>query len=183
MVISKESTKNHRRPLTYPVLWVSFRFIPEPVLNMDETMLAVNAKKVKVYVPRSVKSAKRLDKVKLSMHITLICWIAADGTALKQTAILPLKHFPADLEPLQDNWSGSSTGWIDEAIYSRLERPKRLQSSWRMRTSSLPPSPPTRLTFCSRWIGECSVRSRIPSLPCERRSPPAAQRRKSGCHF
>ena len=86
---------------------------------MDETMLAVLSKKVKVYFPRDLKYPKVLDRVKSSMHITLLSCIGADGTSLPVTAILPLKHFPRDLEPIADSyaWAGQASGWIDEAIW------------------------------------------------------------------
>jgi hypothetical protein len=86
---------------------------------MDETMLAVKSRRVKVLVPSDLKCAVVPARVRETKHITLVMCISADGLVLKPTAILPLKHFPMELEPIGDVfcWSGSSTGWINDDIY------------------------------------------------------------------
>jgi hypothetical protein len=87
---------------------------------MDETMLVVKDKKVKSYVPKDMKTAKRKPPAKPPCHITIILCIAADGTSLKPTAILPVVHMPGELDDTvlaMFNWGGSSSGWITELLF------------------------------------------------------------------
>ena len=92
---------------------------PTFIFNMDETMLARKNKNVKVYAPRDLKNPKRIEQVTRSMHITLVCAVAADGSTLKTTVILPLKHFPRELQDMSEefHWAGQQAGWIDSSIY------------------------------------------------------------------
>jgi hypothetical protein len=94
-------------------------FDPRTIFNMDETMLEISGRKVKVLTPRWVKRAVKAKKVKESMHITLVACIAASGPPLTPTAILPLKFFPKDLSRIAGvfSWAGSSSGWINESIF------------------------------------------------------------------
>ena len=82
-------------------------------------MLAVKGRKVKVICPIDVKTPVLGANTKEKQHITLIVCISADGYATKPTAILPLKFWPKNLEPIVNMfaWSGTSSGWISEEVF------------------------------------------------------------------
>ena len=96
-----------------------FRFDNRFVFNMDETMLAVKGRKVKVICPIDIKTPVLGANTKEKQHITLIVCVSADGYATVPTAILPLKFWPKDLEPIVNmySWSGTSSGWITEEVF------------------------------------------------------------------
>ena len=91
------------------------------MFNVDETMLALLDKRLKVYTITDNLKPKKIDQIKNLRHITLVCCVAADGEAMQPTIILPLKFFPADLTDHAEtfHWAGSSTGWITDTIYRR----------------------------------------------------------------
>lgn len=86
---------------------------------MDETMAEIASKSVKVIVPRDMKNPASRTPDARGMHITVILCIAADGTHVTPTLILPLKHFPEDCIALAHryHWSGQEEGWITEQIF------------------------------------------------------------------
>ena len=88
---------------------------------MDETWITVDERKTKVIVPREYKEASTIANNEKVMHITLVMCLCADGFPIPTTAILPLKHFPKDLQHQHDLfcWSGSESGWINEEIFEK----------------------------------------------------------------
>lgn len=98
------------------------RFDPRLVFNMDETMLQVSANsRTKVVVPREMSNPRAKSDSGVAWHITMILCVCADGSAVKPTIILPLKHFPQELDEMADSyhWAGHDSGWITEELFSQ----------------------------------------------------------------
>lgn len=92
---------------------------PEFMFNMDETMVDASKRSTKVIVPRESLPLKLDCRENEGFHITLVLCVAADGTAMKPSIILPLKQFPLELEEIVGKfyWAGQSNGWINGAIF------------------------------------------------------------------
>ena len=88
---------------------------------MDESWVMVNKAKAKVIAKSDWTQAPAFEEDAISMHITTIMCICADGSTLPTTAILPLVHFPDDLQQYHKFlcWSGSKKGWITTEIYTK----------------------------------------------------------------
>lgn len=87
--------------------------------NMDETMLDSTSKKIRVLIPSDSVPVRISSNESEGMHITLVFCIAADGSHVKPSLILPLKTFPISLADFADHfhWAGQSSGWITAEIF------------------------------------------------------------------
>ena len=98
-----------------------FSFDPAFVFNMDETWISPKGKKPHVLIPRDWKTAPVIRESDKILHVTMIFCASADGLHIRPTAILPeIKNMPQDAV-FARNWfhfSSSTTGWINETIYS-----------------------------------------------------------------
>ena len=88
---------------------------------MDETWISPKGKKPHVLIPRDWKTAPVIRESDKILHVTMIFCASADGLHIRPTAILPeIKNMPQDAV-FARNWfhfSSSTTGWINETIYS-----------------------------------------------------------------
>ena len=93
-------------------------FRKELIFNMDETMIDFNSKKVRVVSPKE-RALIRMSAGEHTMHITCVLCIAADGSHVTTTLILPKKEFPDDLEheASEFHWAGQDAGWMTQEIF------------------------------------------------------------------
>ena len=97
-----------------------FRFSSHLTFNVDETMLEFSpSKNLRVITPKSIEKPALVVQNALTMHITMVMAICADGTHLQPLCILPLKIFPSELESVAGSfsWAGQSAGWITSKIF------------------------------------------------------------------
>ena len=92
---------------------------------MDETWISPKGKKPRVLVPREWKTAPVIRESDKILHVTMIFCASADGLHIRPTAVLPdIKNMPQDAQ-FARNWfhfTSSTTGWINETIYSEWVR-------------------------------------------------------------
>ncbi len=90
-------------------LYKTNNYLPELVVNYDETMVQVLQQKRYVVVPVG-EAPVRSSPSKLNVHITLGLFISADGKHFKPMIIVPQKEFPVTGDDATDDfvWSGQN---------------------------------------------------------------------------
>lgn len=94
------------------------QFPPELIFNMDETMLEVGGKRVKV-ITRKDAARPYTEKPPKAEHISLVLTVSAAGAYMRPLCIFPLKTLPP-LDPQTQAFyyiSGQENGFITKEIF------------------------------------------------------------------
>jgi hypothetical protein len=134
----------------YKPLMDKYKFRPQLMFNLDETMVRPLKPRVKV-VTRSDEPQPCFDfNEKEPEHVTLLLTVSASGQALDPLIIFPLKHVPALPEDLQSEFliAGQKNGWMEGPIFNNMLFNHIVPAIDSIRTKhKLPPSEPALILY------------------------------------
>lgn len=102
----------------YVEIYEKYKFPPQLIFNMDETMLDSSGYKVKVLVRSGARRPFVENEAKFQ-HITMILCISASGNYVRPCVIFPLVHEPYLLDSVRSFFhiSGQQNGFIINEIW------------------------------------------------------------------